>query len=215
MVLATGDPRLVARLGQLAREAALTVVGQDDVPQQPVVAIVDLDRGDGLDTVRGWRDRWPETLLVGHLGVPDRDRWVAAQRAGCDLVANRGALVPRLRERLDKLSESRPRRYPLFEAADAAGRLGVVFRTDDTPVGPVAVYRAAGRLCAVSDRCPHAGQALSVGSVDGIVVTCPGHGSQFDVRTGERLRGPADDDIATFQLVEEGGQVFLLFRAQR
>lgn len=213
MVLATDDPRLVARLGQVAQQAGLTIAGPDEANQQPVVTIVDLDRGDGIDTVRAWRERWPEALVAGYLGVPDRDRWIAAQRAGCDLVANRGALVPRLRERLDELGRTQPRRYPLFEAADAAGRLGVVFRSDDTPVGPVTVVRAGGRLCAVADRCPHAGLALSGGSIDGAVVTCPGHGSQFDVRTGERLRGPADHDIATFQLVEQGGQVFLVLAA--
>ena len=41
-------------------------------------------------------------------------------------------------------------------------------------------------------------------------MTCPRHGSQFDVRTGERLRGPADNDIATFPLVERPRPGYLL-----
>jgi len=53
---------------------------------------------------------------------------------------------------------------------------------------------------------------LSSGEIEGTVLTCPGHGSRFDVRTGERLRGPADTDIAVFPLVQEGGQIYLPIR---
>ena len=42
------------------------------------------------------------------------------------------------------------------------------------------------------------------------VVTCPRHGSQFDVTTGQRVRGPADTDIATYPTLEDGGQLYLL-----
>jgi nitrite reductase/ring-hydroxylating ferredoxin subunit len=48
---------------------------------------------------------------------------------------------------------------------------------------------------------------LSAGEIEGTVDTCPGHGSRFDVRTGERLRGPADTDIEAFPLLQEGGQI--------
>jgi nitrite reductase/ring-hydroxylating ferredoxin subunit len=41
-------------------------------------------------------------------------------------------------------------------------------------------------------------------------VTCPRHGSQFDVRSGERLRGPADIGLPTFPVVEDKGQVYVL-----
>lgn len=213
VVLLADDAVVATRLGRLASEHALAVVAPDDVTGQPVLAVVDLDRPDGLDVIARWRALWPEALIAGYLGIPDRERWVAAQRAGCDLVVNRGALVARVRERLATADLPRARRFPLFEAADGAGRLGLVFRADETPVGPVAVYRVAGRLCAVADRCPHAGQSLCGGELDGAVVTCPGHGSQFDVRTGERLRGPADQEISAFRLVEEGGQVLLVLPA--
>jgi hypothetical protein len=92
---------------------------------------------------------------------------VAAQPAGCDLVTNRGALIPRLRDRLARQADQRGRRFPLCEAADAAGRLGLVFRADDTPVGPLAVYQVAGRLYAIAERCPHAGATLSGGEASG------------------------------------------------
>ena len=222
MVIVTDDLGLLARIDRVAREASLTVVSTEPASHQPLVAIVDLGRPEALDTVRQWRRWWPEALLVGFLSQPDRDRWVAAQRAGCDLVVNRGALPLRLREYLAMLRGSavadgpgraRQRRYPLLEAAEVAGRLGIVHRSEDTPVGPLCVVRADGRLRAIADRCPHAGASLSGGTLDGAVLTCPRHGSQFDVTTGERVRGPADEDLATFHLVEEGGQVFLVLPA--
>jgi nitrite reductase/ring-hydroxylating ferredoxin subunit len=211
LLLATGDLPVRRKLQRLARDAGLAVT--DDEPgAPPAVAVIDLARPDALERVRDWRARWPAALLAGYLGTPDRERWVAAQRAGCDLVSNQGALALRLRAMLAG-GRARPvRSFPLFDAADAAGKLGLVTRVADTPAGPVAVYRVDGRLYAIADRCPHAGAALSGGEASGGVITCPGHGSQFGIRTGERLRGPADTGIEVFPLTEEEGQVCLLIR---
>jgi nitrite reductase/ring-hydroxylating ferredoxin subunit len=98
----------------------------------------------------------------------------------------------------------------LFEAADVAGRLGCVYRAPDSPAGALAVYHVGGELFGVEDACPHAGAVLSEGELEGTVITCPRHGSRFDVRTGERLRGPADDALRVFTILEEGGYVYLL-----
>ena len=229
LVVLSDDLFIGRRLRQLAHDSGLIVADAADVgpgvaapgpaapdgtaaaEQLPAVAVIDLHLPDALDVVRAWRARWPDALLTGYLGVPDRERWVAAQRAGCDLVTNRGALVPRLRDLLARRADQRGRRFPLFETADAAGRLGLVFRAD-TPVGPLAVYQVAGGLYAIADRCPHAGATLSCGEVESAVVTCPRHGSRFDIRTGDRLRGPADTGVACYPLVQERGQIFLLIR---
>ena len=55
----------------------------------------------------------------------------------------------------------------------------------------VLLHRTGGRLYAVDDVCSHAGALLSRGQVDGCVVTCPLHGSRFDLRDGRIVRGPA------------------------
>ena len=212
-LLVTDDEPVRRRLQRLVADHGLTVT--DDEPAGdaagPAVAVISLHVPDALDRIRAWRARWPQALLAGYLEMPDRDRWLAAQRAGCDLVSNRGALAPRLRELLARSGTS-GRAFPLLDSADAAGRLGLVLRTGDTPVGPVAVYRVDGRLHAIADRCPHAGAALSQGEADGAVLTCPGHGSRFDIRTGERVRGPADSDVEVFPLAEIAGQICLLIR---
>ena len=41
---------------------------------------------------------------------------------------------------------------------------------------------------AADNRCPHMGGKLSQGKLEGFVVTCPVHGSQFDLRDGQIVR---------------------------
>jgi nitrite reductase/ring-hydroxylating ferredoxin subunit len=213
LLLWTADPKVVRSVETLAHEHGLqtrgTAAGEPDDP--PAVVVVDLDGPGAFDALVSLRERWPEALVAGHLGLPDRDRWLAAERAGCDVVANRGALVAALRKRLAAGTPRRGRRMPLFALADAAGRLGCVHRESDGPDGgPFAVYHVGSRFHACADRCPHAGGTLSEGDLEAGVVTCPRHGSQFDVTTGQRLRGPADTDIATYPTVADGGQLYLL-----
>jgi len=68
---------------------------------------------------------------------------------------------------------------------------------DDTPTGvevegrKVLLHRRDGQLYALDDTCSHAGGLLSRGDVSGCVVTCPLHGSRFDLRDGQIVRGPA------------------------
>jgi nitrite reductase/ring-hydroxylating ferredoxin subunit/uncharacterized membrane protein len=44
---------------------------------------------------------------------------------------------------------------------------------------------------ALADRCSHRGGPLSEGTVNGDCVTCPWHGSRFELATGVPTRGPA------------------------
>ncbi len=49
----------------------------------------------------------------------------------------------------------------------------------------VALYNVEGVFCALDGVCPHAGGPLGEGTLRGSTVTCPWHGWQFDVKTGE------------------------------
>ncbi len=60
------------------------------------LVVIDLAEPGAVDEVREARQRWPTAVIAGYLTAPDPDLWTAGQRAGCDLVANRGALVVRL-----------------------------------------------------------------------------------------------------------------------
>lgn len=89
------------------------------------------------------------------------------------------------------------------------------FRVDDLAPGQVklvqfrgrnvAVYNVGGALYATADECTHEDGPLSEGDLQGDRITCPWHGSCFDVRTGAVVCGPADRPVQTYQVdVSEG-----------
>ena len=49
----------------------------------------------------------------------------------------------------------------------------------------VALFRVGDEFFALDGICPHQGGPLGKGKLSGCVVTCPWHGWQFDVRTGQ------------------------------
>ncbi len=51
----------------------------------------------------------------------------------------------------------------------------------------IILARVQDGFYAVTSKCPHLGLPLSAGKVDGKVITCPFHGSQFDLCSGENL----------------------------
>jgi nitrite reductase/ring-hydroxylating ferredoxin subunit len=211
LLLLTADPLVVRHARKAASAAGLDVTLPTDAMRDDRTAIViDLEQPGAIDEVAVIRAANPDAFLAGHLSHPDQERWVAAERAGCDLVANRGAIGRLLRERLRSGSGAR-RRFPLLDDDDVAGRLGLVRAIDDTPFGPVGVYHVNGRVTAIGDICPHAGAQLSAGEVEGCVLTCPRHGSQFDVQTGDRLRGPSDHEVKSYEVLREAGRVQLVW----
>lgn len=64
-----------------------------------------------------------------------------------------------------------------------------------------------GKCYAIGNRCTHAGCMLSGGELKGEAVQCPCHSSQFDVKTGNVVRGPAQKPEPVFRVKVEGDQV--------
>ena len=52
----------------------------------------------------------------------------------------------------------------------------------------ILLARTGDRYYAADNRCPHMGATLSEGNLEGVVVTCPRHGSQFDLSNGSVVR---------------------------
>ena len=69
----------------------------------------------------------------------------------------------------------------------------------------IAVARVDDAFYAFGDTCTHRGCSLAEGDLEATIVTCPCHGSQFDVATGEVLRGPALAPVRSYPVRVESG----------
>jgi nitrite reductase/ring-hydroxylating ferredoxin subunit len=97
------------------------------------------------------------------------------------------------------------------------GRFQSVARASEIPEGgcvkvdlegaKIALFNVGGRFCAIEDNCNHRGGPLSEGTLEGTVVTCPWHGAQFDVTTGEPLRRPASVPMKIYPVQLKDGEV--------
>jgi 3-phenylpropionate/trans-cinnamate dioxygenase ferredoxin subunit len=54
----------------------------------------------------------------------------------------------------------------------------------------ILVFNYEGKFYAIGRFCPHLHGDLSQGKLEGTTITCPRHGSQFDITTGHCLLGP-------------------------
>jgi nitrite reductase/ring-hydroxylating ferredoxin subunit/uncharacterized membrane protein len=73
----------------------------------------------------------------------------------------------------------------------------------------VVVGRCPEGMFAFSNHCTHKGGPLSDGALVGCTVQCPWHGSQFDIRSGHVVAGPARSSIETYPVEVRGGEVFV------
>jgi nitrite reductase/ring-hydroxylating ferredoxin subunit len=93
----------------------------------------------------------------------------------------------------------------------------VVARADDLKEGDmrafdvrgtkIAVANIAGTFYAFGDTCTHRECSLAEGDLEETTVTCPCHGSEFDVVSGQVLRGPARVPVGSFEVRAEGGNL--------
>jgi len=77
-------------------------------------------------------------------------------------------------------------------------------RKDDTDV---LLARQHGRTCALAHACSHLGGPLSEGELKDGSVVCPWHGSEFDLRDGHVINGPATQEQPTFVVREKDGAI--------
>lgn len=117
---------------------------------------------------------------------------------------------------------------------DGAGRLHRVGRTDELEPGDrlvaevrgreVAVFNVDGAFHAVVNHCPHQGGPVCEGLLSGTlgtddggelvyrradrVLSCPWHGWEFDVTTGEHL-APSGFRLPMYEVVNRDGVLFV------
>lgn len=81
---------------------------------------------------------------------------------------------------------------------------GMVVEADDEEI---ALFNVDGEFYAIGNSCTHVGGPLGEGPLDGTTVTCPLHGSDFDVASGSCLGPPADADVPTYEVRVEESEI--------
>jgi len=64
----------------------------------------------------------------------------------------------------------------------------------------ILVVNVEGKFYAVSNKCPHLGYPLYLGSLNGKIITCGFHYAKFDITTGKTLSPPAHEPLKTFKI---------------
>ncbi len=75
----------------------------------------------------------------------------------------------------------------------------------------IALFNVDGSFFALDNTCPHMGGALGEGTVVGDTVTCPWHGAEFNIKTGEVQSPPAASGVRSYPVSVEGDDIFIEF----
>ncbi|ELS30130.1 MULTISPECIES: Rieske (2Fe-2S) protein [Pseudanabaena] len=93
----------------------------------------------------------------------------------------------------------------------------------------VLVAKVGDNYCAIANKCPHFGLPLAKGKFENGVITCPFHGSKFEICTGKNVEwvdsfvgiplpaiaqkmiamGKSPTDVANFAVTQEGTDLFI------
>ena len=73
----------------------------------------------------------------------------------------------------------------------------------------VLVSNFGNKYYAIRNVCTHASCRLSSGKLVGDNVTCPCHGSTFDVKTGTVVNGPAKKPEPAYETKTEGNDILI------
>jgi nitrite reductase/ring-hydroxylating ferredoxin subunit len=73
----------------------------------------------------------------------------------------------------------------------------------------VLAVNLGGEVFCLGGRCSHAGAPLAEGTLDGQVLTCPWHYSQFNITSGQVLRGPAYKPLKVYRVQEKENVIYI------
>ncbi|MDQ6694684.1 MAG: non-heme iron oxygenase ferredoxin subunit [Chloroflexota bacterium] len=78
---------------------------------------------------------------------------------------------------------------------------------------PIVLLQHEDGIHAFEGTCPHFGGPLWEGKLEGHIVTCPWHASEFDVSNGDLCHGPATSPIPTYDVRKRAGRVQIRLKA--
>ena len=73
----------------------------------------------------------------------------------------------------------------------------------------VIVFNVQGDFYCIDDVCTHDGGPLSEGEIEGCQISCPRHGTKFDVRNGEALTMPATQATGSHEVKLDAGNIYV------
>ena len=73
----------------------------------------------------------------------------------------------------------------------------------------LSLFYVNGKYFVTANACPHAGGPLCEGSIETDVITCPWHGSKFNIETGEVMNGPASVAVKTYPTEVRDGDIYI------
>jgi nitrite reductase/ring-hydroxylating ferredoxin subunit len=93
----------------------------------------------------------------------------------------------------------------------------------------VIVAKVGDKYCAIANKCPHFGLPLAKGKFENGTITCPFHGSKFEICTGKNTKwvdsfvgiplpdvakkmismGKTSTDVKSFAVTQEGSDLFI------
>jgi len=81
-------------------------------------------------------------------------------------------------------------------------------KTVDVSGTAIALFNVGGKFYATDNTCPHRQGPLGKGELNEKIVTCPIHGWQFDVTSGDHASNP-DVKIKTYPVTVEGSDIHI------
>jgi nitrite reductase/ring-hydroxylating ferredoxin subunit len=103
------------------------------------------------------------------------------------------------------LDASDARYVRVASAADVPPGTGAVVHANGRAI---ALFNVDGSFFAIDNTCLHRGGPVGEGDLEGVVVTCPWHGFQYDVTTGRNVFDP-DVGLESFPVRIEDGDVWV------
>jgi 3-phenylpropionate/trans-cinnamate dioxygenase ferredoxin component len=70
----------------------------------------------------------------------------------------------------------------------------------------ILVVKTGTNVFALGNKCTHRGCKLSSGKLEGETVRCPCHGSVFNIRNGEVVKGPAKNPEPSYLVTVENDE---------
>ena len=90
----------------------------------------------------------------------------------------KGMTVGHVKHRRDNMAD-------LVQVGETAGLADGTMKSVLVKGREILLARVGDKYYAADNHCPHMGGKLSQGKLEGTVVTCPRHGSQFDLSNGQ------------------------------